>query len=103
MVGLEKFLDQNPDTAEKPYGDAMAASLSREFPCQAGADVGHGARESTRFAAVAIAPEAVLPAAPSGPVADQPQVQRWKTFRRERMSIHGDLAICDRHASPGRR
>ena len=31
----------------------------------AGADAGHGAREGTRFAAVAIAPEAVLPAVPS--------------------------------------
>src|SRR5208337_5605918 len=35
----------------------------------AGADARHGAREGARFAAVAIAPEAVLPAAPSGPAA----------------------------------
>jgi hypothetical protein len=33
----------------------------------AGAGARHGAREGTRFAAVAIAPEAVLPAVPSGP------------------------------------
>jgi len=26
---------QGPDMAEKPYGDAMAASLSLAFPCQA--------------------------------------------------------------------
>ena len=35
MIGFEKFLQDNPDMAEKPYGDAMAASLSRAFPCQA--------------------------------------------------------------------
>ena len=35
MTDFEKFLQDHPDTAEKPYGDAMAASLSREFPCQA--------------------------------------------------------------------
>ena len=35
----------------------------------ASAEVGHGAREGSRFAAVAIAPEALLPAAPSGPAA----------------------------------
>ncbi len=30
---VEKFLADNPDMAEKQYGDAMAASLSRAFPC----------------------------------------------------------------------
>ena len=35
MIAFEQFLGDNPDMAEKPYGDAMAASLSREFPCQA--------------------------------------------------------------------
>jgi hypothetical protein len=35
MIGFEKFLEDNPDMAEKPYGDAMAALLSRSFPCQA--------------------------------------------------------------------
>ncbi len=35
MISFEQFLNNNPDMAEKPYGDAMAASLSREFPCQA--------------------------------------------------------------------
>jgi hypothetical protein len=34
MIALEQFLASNPDLAEKPYGDAMAASLSRAFPCQ---------------------------------------------------------------------
>ncbi|HKN28988.1 MAG TPA: hypothetical protein VJY34_14310 [Roseiarcus sp.] len=31
MIAFEKFLGENPDLAEKPYGDAMAASLSRAF------------------------------------------------------------------------
>ena len=34
MIAFEKFLEENPDMAERPYGDAMAASLSRAFPCQ---------------------------------------------------------------------
>ena len=34
MIAFEKFLEENPDMAEKPYGDAMAASLSRAYPCQ---------------------------------------------------------------------
>jgi hypothetical protein len=34
MTALDQFLASNPDTAEKSYGDAMAASLSRAFPCQ---------------------------------------------------------------------
>jgi hypothetical protein len=34
MSALEQFLVSNPDMAEKSYGDAMAASLSRAFPCQ---------------------------------------------------------------------
>ena len=35
MIAFEQFLNDNPDMAEKPYGDAMAASLSRSFPCRA--------------------------------------------------------------------
>jgi hypothetical protein len=35
MTTLDQFLASNPDLAEKSYGDAMAASLSRAFPCQA--------------------------------------------------------------------
>ena len=34
MAALDQFLVSNPDLAEKSYGDAMAASLSRAFPCQ---------------------------------------------------------------------
>jgi hypothetical protein len=34
MTTLDQFLGSNPDMAEKSYGDAMAASLSRAFPCQ---------------------------------------------------------------------
>jgi Rap1a immunity proteins len=34
MPAFEKFLEENPDMAERPYGDAMAASLSRAYPCQ---------------------------------------------------------------------
>jgi hypothetical protein len=32
MATLDQFLVSNPDMAEKSYGDAMAASLSRAFP-----------------------------------------------------------------------
>ena len=35
MTTLDQFLVSNSDMAEKSYGDAMAASLSRAFPCQA--------------------------------------------------------------------
>jgi Rap1a immunity proteins len=35
MSALDQFLASNPDLAEKSYGDAMAASLSRAYPCQA--------------------------------------------------------------------
>ena len=35
MISFEQFLKDNPDMADKPYGDAMAAALSRSFPCQA--------------------------------------------------------------------
>ena len=35
MTTLDQFLRSNPDMAEKSYGDAMAASLSRTFPCRA--------------------------------------------------------------------
>jgi hypothetical protein len=34
MSAFERFLADHPEMAERPYGDAMAASLSREFPCQ---------------------------------------------------------------------
>ena len=34
MIVFEKFLEENPDMAERPYGDAMAASFGRAFPCQ---------------------------------------------------------------------
>ena len=34
MTTLDQFLASNPDKAEKSYGDAMAASLSRAFPRQ---------------------------------------------------------------------
>jgi hypothetical protein len=35
MSAFEQFLKDNPDMADKRYGDAMAATLSRAFPCQA--------------------------------------------------------------------
>jgi len=35
MLSFEQFLNDNPDMADKPYGDAMAATLVRAFPCQA--------------------------------------------------------------------
>jgi hypothetical protein len=35
MTTLDQFLASNPDLVEKSYGDAMAASLSRAFPCPA--------------------------------------------------------------------
>jgi hypothetical protein len=34
MAALDQFLVSNPDMAEKSYGDAMAVSLARAFPCQ---------------------------------------------------------------------
>jgi Ssp1 endopeptidase immunity protein Rap1a len=34
MTALEQFLASNPDLAERSYGDAMAMSLSKAFPCQ---------------------------------------------------------------------
>ena len=34
MTTLDQFVVSNPDIAEKSYGDAMATSLSRAFPCQ---------------------------------------------------------------------
>ena len=37
MIAFDKFLEANPDMSERPYGDAMAASLSRAFPCQTSA------------------------------------------------------------------
>jgi hypothetical protein len=35
MAALDQFLASNPNLAEKTYGDAMAISLSRAFPCEA--------------------------------------------------------------------
>jgi hypothetical protein len=34
ISALEKYVGDNPDMAERPYGEAMAASLSRAFPCK---------------------------------------------------------------------
>ncbi len=34
MTSFEQFLNDNSDMVERPYGDAMAASLSRAFSCQ---------------------------------------------------------------------
>ena len=34
MSALEQFLGNNPDMADKPYGDAMAATFTRTCPCQ---------------------------------------------------------------------
>jgi hypothetical protein len=31
---LERFVTAHPDMAERPYGDALGASLSQEYPCQ---------------------------------------------------------------------
>ena len=33
MIAFEQFLQDNPDKADKPYGSALAASLTQEFPC----------------------------------------------------------------------
>jgi hypothetical protein len=35
MSALERFVGDNPDLADQPYGVAMAASLRHAFPCQA--------------------------------------------------------------------
>jgi hypothetical protein len=34
MSGLERFVEDNPDVADKPYGVAMAAWLRQAFPCR---------------------------------------------------------------------
>ena len=57
----------------------------------AGADGGHGAGEGTRFAAVAIAPEAVLPAVPSGPAAGVIEIE---LAAGGRMRITGPVEAC---------
>jgi transposase len=57
----------------------------------AGADAGHGARKGTRFAPVAIAPEAVLPAAPSGPAAGVIEIE---FAAGGRMRIAGPVEAC---------
>ena len=36
MSVLETFVADNPDAADKPYGFALSASLSRAFPCAPG-------------------------------------------------------------------
>ncbi len=36
MSVLESFIADNPDAADKPYGFALSASLSRAFPCAPG-------------------------------------------------------------------
>ena len=56
-----------------------------------GADAEHGAREGTRFAAVAIAPEAVLPTALSGPAAG---VIESEFAAGGRMRITGSVEAC---------
>jgi hypothetical protein len=33
MDAFEAFLRDHPEMAEKPYGAAMAATLSQSFPC----------------------------------------------------------------------
>jgi hypothetical protein len=43
MTTLDEFLASNPDLAEKSYGDAMAMSLTRAFPCQRQAPHSHSA------------------------------------------------------------
>ena len=57
----------------------------------AGADAGHGAGEGTRFAAVAIAPEAVLLAAPSGQAAGLIEIE---FAAGGRMRISGPVEVC---------
>ncbi len=57
----------------------------------ADAGAGHGAREGTRFAAVAIAPEAVLPGAPSGPAAGVIEIE---FAAGGRMRISGAVEAC---------
>jgi transposase len=57
----------------------------------ADADAGHGAREGTRFAAVAIAPASVLPAAPSDPAAGVIEIE---FAAGGRMRITGGVETC---------
>ena len=33
MIALERFIADNPTSADKTYGFALSASLSRAFPC----------------------------------------------------------------------
>ena len=35
VSAFEQFLADHPEMADKPYGDAMASTFSRAFPCQA--------------------------------------------------------------------
>jgi transposase len=57
----------------------------------ADADAGHGAREGARFAAVAIAPASVLPAAPSDPAAGVIEIE---FAAGGRMRITGGVETC---------
>ena len=47
MIAFEKFLEENPDMAEKPYGDAMAAHSVACFPAR---PIDLGARAHERAA-----------------------------------------------------
>jgi len=33
MSALEEFLKDNPTVADRPYGEAMAVTLKKAFPC----------------------------------------------------------------------
>jgi hypothetical protein len=33
MSAFEKFLEDNPEMADKPYGAAIAETLKKAFPC----------------------------------------------------------------------
>jgi hypothetical protein len=35
LSNFERFIADHPDLAERPYGEALAASLIQEFPCSA--------------------------------------------------------------------
>ena len=35
LSALARFLADHPDMADKPYGEALGASLSQQFPCSA--------------------------------------------------------------------
>ena len=33
-AGFERFLADHPEKADRPYGEALAASLAQEYPCK---------------------------------------------------------------------